>query len=193
VTITATFQGLQGARAVTVTLAASSTFSLNGTLTDGTSNGILPNITIQIISGTNTGKSTITDSSGNYTMSGLLAGTFTLSVSAVSYLTTTQQVTVPPSAQVNLVLQRVPVSTPPPSPTTAPLVITIDPATCLGKVFDATVDVDGTYVGGLGEGQSLTVTVTVGTHGISAAAFPLTWAFTVSVPANGLHETLTCN
>jgi hypothetical protein len=193
VSITATFQALQGTRAVTVTLP--SNFTLSGTLTDGTSHGILPGITIQITAGTNVGRSAVTDGSGNYMMSGLSAGTFTLSVSAVAYYTTTQQVTLSSNTQVNLVLQRTPA--PPPGPTpppsgTAPLEITIDPATCFGKVFDATVDVDGTYVGGLGDGQSLVVTVTVGTHVISASAFPLTWAFTVSVPANGLHETLTC-
>ena len=104
VTIAATFQGLQGARAVAVTLPDS--FTLTGTLTDGTSHGILPNITVQIISGTNAGKSAVTDSSGNYTMSGLSAGTFTLSVSAASYQTTTQTVTLTANARVDLVLQR---------------------------------------------------------------------------------------
>jgi hypothetical protein len=84
-----------------------STFTLNGMLTDGTSHGILPNITIQIVSGTNVGKSAVTDGSGNYVMSGLSAGTFTLSVSATSYQTTTQQVTLTASTRVDLVLQRV--------------------------------------------------------------------------------------
>jgi hypothetical protein len=117
-TITATFQGLQGARAVVVTIpapVAPSTFVVNGTLTDGTSHGILPGLTIQLLSGTSVVTSTLTDSGGNYTISGVSAATFTLSVSAVSYVTTTQQVTVPPSQQVNLVLQRAPVSTPVPT------------------------------------------------------------------------------
>jgi len=107
-TIVATFQGLQGARAVVV--APPATFTLTGTLTDGTSHGILPNITVQIVSGTNAGKSAVTDSGGNYTMSGLSAGTFTLSVSAASYQTTTQQVTLSANARVDLVLQRVTIS-----------------------------------------------------------------------------------
>jgi trimeric autotransporter adhesin len=107
VTITSTFQGLQGARAVSV---VTTTFTLTGTLTDGTSHGILPNITIQIVSGTNVGKSAVTDRSGNYAMSGLSAGTFMLSVSAISYQTTTQQVTLSANTRVDLVLQRVTLS-----------------------------------------------------------------------------------
>ena len=77
------------------------------------------------------------------------AGTFTLSASAVSYQTTTQQVTLSGNTRVDIVLQRVPSTatpTPAPGPTpgTASLQITIDPVTCLGKVFVASVAVDGT-------------------------------------------------
>jgi hypothetical protein len=89
-------------------------FALTGHLTDGTSGGALPNITVQITSGTNAGKSAVTDSSGNYVMSSLSAGTFTLSVAAVGYQTTTQQVTLSANTRVDLVLQRA--STPPISP-----------------------------------------------------------------------------
>jgi hypothetical protein len=199
-TITATFQGVQGVRAVGVTLPT--TFTLTGTLTDGTSRGILPNINIQIVSGTNNGRSAVTDGGGNYTMSGLSAGTFTLSVSAVSYLTTTQQVTFSANTRVDLVLQRVPAPTPAPAPAPGPgpapggtalLTITIDPATCFLKVFVATVDVDGSYVAGLGNGQSVNLFVTVGSHVITASAFPLTWSLNVFVPSNGWHEVLTCS
>jgi hypothetical protein len=93
-----------------VVVAAPATFSLTGTLTDGTSHGILPNITIQIASGANAGKSVVTDSSGNYAMDGLSPGTFTLSVSAASYQTTAQQVTLSANTRVDLVLQRVTIS-----------------------------------------------------------------------------------
>jgi hypothetical protein len=101
------------------TPAASSTFSVIGILTDGTSHGPLPNLTVQVVSGTNAGKSAVTDSSGNYLMSSLSAGTFTLSVAAVSYQTTTQQVTLSADTRIDLVLQRV--STPPPSPPPSPI------------------------------------------------------------------------
>ncbi len=84
----------------------SSTFTLTGTLTDGTSHGILPNITVQIVSGMDVGRSAVTDSSGNYVMSGLSADTFTVSVSAESYLTTTQQITLSANTHLDLVLQR---------------------------------------------------------------------------------------
>lgn len=96
------------------------TFTLTGTVTDGTSQGILPNITVQIGSGTNVGKSAVTDSSGNYSMSGLSAGTFTLSASATSYQTTTQQVTLSTNTRVDLVLQRAGAPTPTPTPTPTP-------------------------------------------------------------------------
>lgn len=107
VTITATFQGVHGAQAVAVALP---TLTLAGTLIDGTSHGILPNITVQIVSGTNVGKTAVTDSSGNYVMSGLSTGTFTVSVSAISYETTRQQVTLSANTRVDLVLQRLAIS-----------------------------------------------------------------------------------
>jgi hypothetical protein len=109
--------------APTPTPAPATTFTLTGTVTDGTSHGILPNITVQISSGTNVGKSAVTDGSGNYTLSGLTAGTFTVSVGATSYQTTTQQVTLTGNARVDLVLQRVaaaPTPTPNPTPTPTP-------------------------------------------------------------------------
>jgi hypothetical protein len=93
------------------------TFSLNGTVTDGTSHGILPNITVQIVFGTNVGKSAVTDGSGSYSMGGLSAGTFTLSAAATSYLTTTQPVTLSASTRVDLVLQRAATPVPTPTPT----------------------------------------------------------------------------
>jgi hypothetical protein len=99
----------------TVATTPPATFAVNGTVTDGTSHGILPNITVQIASGTNVGKSAVTDGSGNYVLSGLAAGTFTLSAAATSYQTTTQQVTLSASTRVDLVLQRT--TTPPPQPT----------------------------------------------------------------------------
>ena len=105
VSISATFQGFQGAR--TITIATPIAFSVTGTLTDGTSHGVLPNITIQIVSGVNAGSSAITDSNGNYTLNGLSAGTLTLSVSAVGYQTTTQTVTLTTRTRIDLVLQRV--------------------------------------------------------------------------------------
>jgi hypothetical protein len=107
--ITTTCQGILARDKVTI--GGGPTLTLTGTLTDGTSHGILPDITIQIVSGANAGRSTITDGGGNYAMSGLSAGTFTLSVFAVSYLTTTQSVALSGNTRVDLILQRAPAPT----------------------------------------------------------------------------------
>jgi hypothetical protein len=86
---------------------APSTFTVSGTATDGTSHGVLPNIAVQIADGANAGKSTTTDGSGTYGIAGVTPGTFTLSASAVSYETTSTQVTVSTTTRVDFVLQRV--------------------------------------------------------------------------------------
>lgn len=130
------------------------TFTLTGTVTDGTSHGILPNVTVQIASGANAGRSAVTDGSGNYSMAGLSAGTFTLSIGATSYQTTTQSVTLSANVRVDLVLQRVaaaPAPTPTPTPTPAPG--TVFTRSGVGNtVFDmpttvSRVRIVGTYTG----------------------------------------------
>src|SRR5258708_5782470 len=90
-------------RAVTVT----------GVVTDGTSGGILPNILVQVTDGANAGQSARTDGHGTYSLSGVTPGTFTLSLSAVSYDTLKRQITVAADTRVDFVLQRTP---PPPKP-----------------------------------------------------------------------------
>ena len=97
------------------------TFAVNGTVTDGTSHGVLPNITVQIVSGTNAGRSALTDSAGNYTIGTLAAGTFSISAAATSYQTTTQQVSLTGNARVDLVLQRVGAPSPTPPPASGPI------------------------------------------------------------------------
>jgi hypothetical protein len=94
-----------------------SAFSINGSVTDGTSHGVLPNITVQIVSGTNAGKSALTDNAGNYTIGNVAAGTFSVSAAATGYQTTTQQVSLTGNARVDFVLQRV--GAPSPTPPTA--------------------------------------------------------------------------
>jgi len=91
-------------RAVTVT----------GAVTDGTSGGILPNILVQIADGANAGQSVRTDGNGTYSLSGVTPGTFTLSLSAVSYDTLKRQITVAADTRVDFVLERTP--PPPPKP-----------------------------------------------------------------------------
>lgn len=88
------------------------TFTLSGTVTDGTSGGVLPNIYMQITAGANSGAVTRTDSTGAYALSGLAPGAFTLSASNVSYVTTTRSITLTASARADLVIQRINVFTP---------------------------------------------------------------------------------
>jgi len=97
-----------------------SAFSINGSVTDGTSHGVLPNITVQIGSGTNAGKSALTDGGGNYTIGSLAAGTFAVSAAATGYQTTTQQVFLTGNSRVDLVLQRVGAPSPTPPPASGP-------------------------------------------------------------------------
>jgi Carboxypeptidase regulatory-like domain/Bacterial Ig-like domain (group 2)/Putative binding domain, N-terminal len=106
VDITATYQSVAGRARITI---AQSTFAIRGVVTDATSGGILPNIDLQITAGPNTGLATKTDSAGAYTLSGVLAGTQTVSASAVSYVTQAKNVTVVSSnATLDFVLVRTP-------------------------------------------------------------------------------------
>jgi hypothetical protein len=94
-----------------------STVTVHGSVTDGTSGGILPNIVVQITDGVNAGKSTRTDGTGNYNIGSVTVGTFEMSAAAVSYYTTTTQATVSSSnSRMDFVLQRVPGPPPPPPP-----------------------------------------------------------------------------
>ena len=89
------------------------TVTLNGTVTDGTSGGILPNILVQITDGANAGRSVRTDGNGTYSIGGVAPATFTLSVSAVSYDTLKRQVTIATNTRVDFVLQRTALPPPP--------------------------------------------------------------------------------
>jgi hypothetical protein len=95
-------------------------YAISGLLTDGTSGGILPGINIQLLDGQNAGQSTMTDSTGRYAISGVLAGTMTLSASATSYQTATRSITVSGDTTVNIVLPRASTPTPTPTPTPPP-------------------------------------------------------------------------
>jgi hypothetical protein len=82
------------------------TFTLNGTVTDGTSGAMLPNSLVQVTEGVNAGKSATTDSTGTYAIGGVTPGTFNMSASAVSYQTMARQVAVSADTRVDFVLQR---------------------------------------------------------------------------------------
>ena len=107
-TVTTTCQTVVGRGSMTVTLkqAALSTFTLSGTVTDGSSHGILPNIAVQIADGPNAGKATRTDGAGNYVIPNLAPSAFSVTVSAIRYITTTQSVTLAADARLDVVLPR---------------------------------------------------------------------------------------
>ena len=84
------------------------TYTLSGLVTDGTSgpSGRMPGVVVQVLDGVNAGLSAVTDGTGNYTISGISAGSLTLSASITDYETTTQSVTVSGNTHVDLVLPR---------------------------------------------------------------------------------------
>lgn len=82
------------------------TFAVSGTVTDGTSGLTVPNIVVQFVDGANAGKLATTDGVGSYNIGDVTPGTFTMSAAAVSYQTTTKQVTVSANTRVDFVLQR---------------------------------------------------------------------------------------
>jgi hypothetical protein len=98
---------------------APSTAVVTGTVTDGTSRGVLPGILVQITSGPDNGKSVKTDGAGTYQLT-VTPGAFTMQLSATSYITQTLDVTIASSTRVDVVLQRVPAPPPPPPAPSAP-------------------------------------------------------------------------
>jgi hypothetical protein len=112
--VTTTCQGVAARVVLTITLksASPSPFSPSGTITDGFSGGILPNIYVQVTAGTNHGRYTRSDTAGNYRLDGLSAGTFTLTISAVTYVTTDESMTLSADTRLDVVLPRAPRMTP---------------------------------------------------------------------------------
>jgi carboxypeptidase family protein/Big-like domain-containing protein len=200
VDITATFQAVNGSTHLTLSQPVPVTFSINGTVTDGTSGGILPNINIQVSTGANAGKSARTDSTGQYTITGVSAGTMTLTASAVSYQTTDKTVTVTSSTRVDFVLPRTP-SQPPPQPPTpscsfgngAFIKWTTDSTTCnCGSTIS--LQINGCTATSMSCTGSATVSVAPGSYSIRACAGSIcTTAQTISIAANQTYESaLSC-
>ena len=87
--ITATYQSLSGKSHVTVTRATPTTFTISGTVTDGTSGGVLPGIAVSAAS-----QSTTTGSSGAYSFAGVSPGSVTVAASATGYVSNSKLVTI---------------------------------------------------------------------------------------------------
>ena len=102
--ITATYQNVAGRSHVAI---GRTTYTVSGNAADGSSGGVLPGITVQVVDGIGNTQSTKTDSAGVYSFAGVASGTATVTASAVSYQTLTQTLNVVGNARLDLVLQRV--------------------------------------------------------------------------------------
>jgi len=87
---------------------ASAGSTLSGVVTDATSGGILPNISVRVADGGDAGRTAMTDATGRYEIDGLAAGAITLSITAVSYLPTARTVTISGDTRFDIVLPRCP-------------------------------------------------------------------------------------
>ncbi len=104
--ITATYQNVTGRSHLTIAGAAVRTYTITGTVTDGASGGVLPNIDVQAVDSAGHALSAKTGSAGTYTIGGLSAGAVTVTASAVSYQTTALTVPLASDTRVDVVLPR---------------------------------------------------------------------------------------
>ena len=104
VEISATYEGVRGVR--TISVAARARVTVSGLVSDAAGGGILPNVTVAILDGVNQARAISTDANGAYSLSNLLAGTFTISASAGGYTTVSRQTTASADTRVDLQLTR---------------------------------------------------------------------------------------
>ena len=90
---------------------AAATFSLSGTVVDGSTSAGIAGATVTIADGPNAARATTTDSAGNYTFTGLQPSGFTVNVSASLYVASSKSVTLTSNQTLALSLTRVPPST----------------------------------------------------------------------------------
>jgi hypothetical protein len=105
--ITATYQSVTGRVSMTIGRPTGQTYTISGTVTDGTSSGVLPNIDIQVTDSTGKMLSTRTGSTGTYTISGVASGTVSLTAAAISYESTTLSLALTADQRVDIVMKRV--------------------------------------------------------------------------------------
>jgi len=104
--VTATFQNVAGGLHVRIARADSRTFAITGTVTDGTTGGVLPNIEVQAAESGGKTTTARTSGAGTFSMNGVAAGPVVVSASAVSYEPKSVNVTLAADAVVDLVLAR---------------------------------------------------------------------------------------
>ena len=104
--ITATYQTISGKARVTIARPAPSTFTISGTLKDGTSGAVMPRVLIEAVDRTGTTRSMKSDDSGGYAFSGVVPGAVTLAIATNGYEPLTQTVNVSADTRVDLALKR---------------------------------------------------------------------------------------
>jgi hypothetical protein len=105
VDVTATYQTVAGALHVRIA-ADSRTFSITGTVTDGTTGGVLPNVDVQAAESGGKTTTAKTNGAGAYALNGIAAGPVVLSAAPVSYEPKTVNVTLSANSVVDIVLTR---------------------------------------------------------------------------------------
>jgi hypothetical protein len=105
VEISATYQAVSGRAQMRIAVPVPRMFTVTGVVTDGTSGGVLPNIAVQLLSGSAT-PTVNTDGAGVFVFREIAAGTYTLRLSAISYQTVERVVTIAQDTRVDVVLPR---------------------------------------------------------------------------------------
>src|SRR4051812_23338316 len=104
--ITATYNGVSGKAHLTLVRPPALVAVISGTVTDGFSGGILPNISVAAVDSRGAIRSTRTDATGSYSLANVATGSVTVSFSATSYVTLTETVTVSAGARIDVTLER---------------------------------------------------------------------------------------
>jgi hypothetical protein len=86
-------------------------FTIAGTITDGTSGGILPQIEVSAA-----GQAVRSDGAGHYQLNGVPSGTVTVQFAAASYVTQIKTLTLTDNSVLDVILQRFVAPPPPPAP-----------------------------------------------------------------------------
>ena len=140
--IRATYQSVTGLAHIVVTAVTPSSFSLCGTIR-GASNAPLSGAEAEIRTGVDAGKRTSTDSGGNYCLTAVRPGTFSVRGSKADYNYVDQNVTVSGNTPLNFTLA--PISNPNPSPTPDPTLFslcgTIRASTTVAALSGADVEI----------------------------------------------------
>ena len=115
------------------------TYTITGTVTDSTSNGVLPGILVKITGGSsaNFGKEATTNASGQYSIPGVVAERIVLEASAGGYQTASASPTITGNSSIDFVLNRL-------SGGSGTIIFQIDAATCgvtpSSPIVDAFID-----------------------------------------------------